>query len=356
MRGLVLEQVRRIALRDDLPEPVIEVPTDVVVEVTVAGLCGSDLHPYRGHEPARTGVVTGHELVGEIVAAGSAVTSVGVGDRVLAAFSTSCGHCRPCRRGLTARCTQGQLFGWGPPGPDAAAPLAGAQAERIRVPLADGTLLRVPDDIDDVTALLLADNLPTAVEAVDRTGITPDQPLVVVGLGAVGLLTVLAAVDAGAAPILAVDPVGDRQRRAELIGVTRACGPEEAPAVLAGLLDDGEDGAAAVVEAAGTIPAQRLAVELTRPGGTLSTIAAQTADAFALTPVEAYDRNLSLRFGRASARVTTEPLLHRVATGDLSVPTEVVVTHLDVPLEQGPALYERFDAREDGLLKAVFRP
>lgn len=350
MRGLVLEGVGRVALRTDLAEPALEAPTDALVAVRAAGLCGSDLHPYEGREPAGAGVVQGHELVGEVVACGPAVSGIAVGQRVLAAFSTSCGRCAPCGRGLTARCVHGQLLGWGPPDPAAGPALHGAQAELVRVPQAAGTLVPVPEALDDATALLCTDNLPTAWEAVARAEVVPGEPLVVVGLGAVGLCVVAVARTLGADPVLGVDPVADRRARAAMLGASATLDPAQAAEDAAGLA------APAVVEASGSAAGQRLAVDLVRPGGVCSIIAVQTTPRFALSPVEAYDRNLTLRLGRASARATLDHLLPRVVAGTLPAPTAACVTHRGVPLEQGPSLYARFAAREPGLLKAAFAP
>jgi alcohol dehydrogenase len=363
MRGLVLQAVGEVALRFDLPDPTITGPDEAVVAVHAAGLCGSDLHPYLGREPARLGVVPGHEAVGEVVAVGSHITEVAVGDRVLAPFTTSCGTCPPCLRGLTARCLRGQLFGWGDPDrPDAPA-LHGGQAEFLRVPLADATLVPVPDGIDAATAVLLTDNLPTGWEAVVRAAPRPGAPLLVVGLGSVGLCAIVAATHAGAEPIVAVDPVADRRARAARLGAV-AASPDDAADVLGDALEAHGSAALggaptpllAAVDAAGTLPAQWLAFELLAPGGTLSMIAVPTDQRFAFTPPEAYDRNVTVRAGRASVRATLQRLLPRVTSGEVRVPTEVVVTHLDVPLEAGPELYRRFADREDGLVKAVFRP
>jgi alcohol dehydrogenase len=367
VRGLVLRRVRDITLATDLPDPTIEAPGDAVVAVRAAGLCGSDLHPYEGREPARTGVVQGHEAVGEVVAIGPAVRTVTVGERVLVPFTTSCGRCPPCTRGLTARCVHGELFGWGDPDrPDVAA-LHGGQAELLRVPLADTTLVRVPARVDDVAALLLTDNLPTAWEAVERTGLGTGEPLVVVGLGSVGLCAVVAARALGAGPVLAVDPLPDRRERARRLGADVVTTPEAAAATLAALLeagaqDAGRTGAPAsgrapcIVEAAGTHGAQRLAFELLAPGGTLSVIAVQTDERFAFTPAEAYDRNATVRAGRASVRATLERLLPRIEAGHVPIPAAACVTHRDVPLAAGPEHYRRFAAREPGLVKVAFRP
>ncbi|MFP4636386.1 MAG: zinc-binding dehydrogenase, partial [Nitriliruptoraceae bacterium] len=170
----------------------------------------------------------------------------------------------------------------------------------------------------------------------------------------------------GAEPVLAVDPVADRRDRAGRIGAAATSDPDGAQAALAELLavhttapdpsGEVERRAPAVIDATGSASGQRLAFELTRPGGTLSIIAVQTAERFAFTPVETYDRNLTVRAGRASVRATLDTLLPEVAAGRFAVPSDTVVTHPEVPLEDGPELYRRFDAHEQGLVKAILRP
>jgi alcohol dehydrogenase len=350
VRALVLEGPGRIVFRHDLRAPELSDATDALVAVRASGLCGSDLHPYEGREPARTGVVPGHEAVGEVLAVGDRVTGLRPGDRVLVPFTSSCGDCPRCRSGLSARCERGQLFGWGDPDDPSAPALHGGQAERLRVPLADGTLVVVPAHLDDLDAVLLTDNLPTGWAAVERTELTPGGPLVVVGAGSVGLCATWAASRLGAGPVVTVDPVAARRERAAELGAL-AVSPEEAEAAVRDLVPAG---AAAVVEAAGTAAAQRLAASVAAVGGTLSLISVQTGDRFGFRPVDVYDRNLTIRAGRAPVRSLLARLLPQL-TG-VALPTATIVTHPAVPLEDGPDLYRRFAAREGGLVKAVLRP
>jgi len=352
MHGLVLEGVGRVVHRTDLPDPAVIAATDAVVAVRRAGLCGSDLHPYEGREAVRFGVVCGHEAVGEIVATGAEVAGVGVGERVVVPFTTSCGACGPCLRGLTARCVRGELFGFGPADDPTARALPGCQAQYVRVPLADSTVVRVPDDIDDDAAVLLTDNLPTAWCAVERTGLVAGEPLAVVGLGAVGLCAVTVAIAMGAGPVLAVDPVAERRDAGVRLGAV-AASPDDAGTAVAELTHG--DGAPAVVEAAGTAAAQRLACRLIRPGGTLSVIAVQTADAFGFTPVVAYDANLTVRFGRASVRAALDRIQPLTASL-LSALGEVLIGGPALALADGPDAYVRFARRDRGALKVVFAP
>ncbi|MCA1784193.1 MAG: alcohol dehydrogenase catalytic domain-containing protein, partial [Intrasporangiaceae bacterium] len=228
MHGLIFERVGSISYRTDLPEPRIEDPGDAIVAVSHSGLCGSDLHPFAGREPARTGVTPGHEAVGEVLAIGPRVSTVTVGTRVIVPFTTSCGGCPPCHRGLTARCERGRLFGWGDPDAPGSPALQGAQAQFVRVPLADGTLVPITADLDPDVALLLTDNLPTAWEAVQRAAPTPDQPLIVVGLGSVGLCAIIAGRALGASPVIGIDPVAERRARAIRLGASVVADPADA--------------------------------------------------------------------------------------------------------------------------------
>jgi alcohol dehydrogenase len=341
VRALVFDGPGAIRFRDDFPEPVIVDPTDAIVDITLAGLCGSDLHPYEGREPCAAGVIPGHEAVGIVRTIGSHVTSISPGDRVLIPFTVSCGSCDRCTGGLSSRCTSSRLFGWEDPATDD--PLHGGQAEVLRVPLADGTAVRVPDGIDDATALLLTDNFPTAWHAVSRTD-WARGPLAVIGLGAVGLCTVAAAAARGVTDILGIDPVESRRAAAAALGASTAS-PSEA---------SGRFGA--IVEAAGPHSAQRLAAELADVGATISIIAVQTAEHFGIDPVTAYDRNLTIRAGRAPVRSVLDQILPDIADGTIRVPTSMVVTHSERSLSDGPELYRAFAARDGSLIKATFRP
>jgi threonine dehydrogenase-like Zn-dependent dehydrogenase len=149
-----------------MDEPSVIHSTDVIVKISMAGICGSDLHVYHGRETGiDKGTVMGHEFTGEIIEAGSAVKKFSKGSRVLSPFTTSCGECYYCKIGLTCRCEKGNLFGWVEKGYG----LHGAQADYIRVPMADTTLVPLSDDLSNEKGLLLGDIFSTGL-AVVRSG------------------------------------------------------------------------------------------------------------------------------------------------------------------------------------------
>ena len=185
MKAITFQDIEALAY-EDVPDAELVDPGDALVRVTAAGICGSDLHPYFGRERGLdVGTVMGHELLGEIVEVGSDVMAFAVGDRVVAPFTTNCGACYYCRIGLTARCERGQLFGWVENGSG----LHGAQAELVRVPLADATLVEVPEGLDDAVALLAGDILSTATFGAELAGVEPGDLVAVVGCGPVGTKT-----------------------------------------------------------------------------------------------------------------------------------------------------------------------
>jgi threonine dehydrogenase-like Zn-dependent dehydrogenase len=346
MRALVFEGVGRIALAT-VEDPAPATPGDVVLRVAAAGLCGSDLHVYRGREPGLDlGTVMGHELCGEVVAVGGAVARWRVGDRVVAPFSTACGDCFYCRRELPSRCERGQLFGWVSEGGG----LAGGQAEFARVPLADATLVALPPELPPDLAFLAGDVLATGWFGAANGGVAPEEVVAVVGCGAVGVSACLAARELGAARVFAIDPADDRRRVAARFG-GEGVSLEEARAAIAAAT--GGRGADVVIEAVGSPEATRLAWDLARPGATISAVGVHHEPALAISPGALYDKNLTYRAGRCPARALMPRLLALLARGGW--PFAELVSHR-LPLADGPAAYAAFDRREPGWSKVVFRP
>lgn len=337
---------RRDVRYETVDDPRIEDAGDAVVRVWVAAICGSDLHPYHEREEGLDpGTVMGHEFVGEIVEAGPAVQGLEVGDVVMAPFTTNCGICFYCRRGLTCRCAEGRLFGWVEDGEG----LQGAQAEYVRVPLAATTLMELPDGIRPEEGLLLGDILSTGFHCAERAEIEPGGTYAILGCGPVGLMTIIGAREAGAERLFAVDRVPARLDRARQLGATPLNFETEDPAALIREVTDGR-GADAVMEAVGTPDAKRLAVDLLRPGGVLSAVGVHTDPDFGFTPVDAYDLNLTLCIGRCPARYWMERLVPLVQERKYDLAS--VFSHR-LPLEQGARGYEIFDQKLEGCIKVL---
>jgi threonine dehydrogenase-like Zn-dependent dehydrogenase len=331
----------------ETPDPRILDARDAIVKVEMAGLCGSDLHVYHGRETGiDPGTVMGHEFVGRIEALGADVRGFAPGDRVASPFSTNCGACYYCAHGLSARCVSGQLFGW----VEAGVGLHGAQAPMVRVPLADATLFRLPDDLDLPEALLLCDVLPTGDHCAAMAEVGSGRAVVVLGCGPVGLAAVLSARERGAARIHAVDSVDERLARAAAFGAIPVDLRRDNPIAIVRADTDGR-GADSVLEAVGSPQAARLAFDLVRPGGIISTAGVHHESTFPFSPAQAYDRNLTWRIGRCPARSRMEGLLPLVRRRreDLAA----LITHR-LPLAEGAAAYALFDAKRDGCLKVAF--
>ena len=358
MRGLVLEGIERVVFRKNLPEPEVEHCGDVIVSVLRAGICGSDLHQFHGRELVGAETIPGHEFVGDVVAVGSEVARFQVGDRVFSPFTTSCGDCFFCSHGLSARCDSWQVFGYQPPDgvDDSGRGLQGAQAELVRVPLADTTLVKLPSTISVEEAMLLGDNFSTGFFCADQGQIHPDGVTVVLGCGSVGLSTIVAARYLGAETIIAVDGVDSRRQRAATLGATVVSPDESLEIVQQSARPSGRGGADSILEAVGLPAAQRLAFQLARPGGVISAVGMHTSDQFAFSPEDAYNQNLTYRAGRCPVRSYLDRLVDAVESGDLTIPVEQIVTHNRVPLEEGPAAYQKFSQREEDCVKVLLDP
>jgi len=348
MRAITFHGPRQVRC-EEVPEPALAGAGDALVRVRIAGICGSDLHPYRGAERGLdAGTVLGHEFVGEVVETAEGVRRLRVGDRVVSPFSTACGECFYCRSGLTSRCERGQLFGW----VEGGVGLHGAQAELVRVPLADSTLVGLPPDVADEPALFAADILATGLFCAEMAEVGAGDTVVLLGCGPVGLMALQAARERGAALVLAVDSVPERLALAERLGAVPldlAAGgvPERVRDATAGR------GADAVLEVVGSPQATRLAIDVVRPGGRVAAAGFHTESAFSFAPGEAYDKNLTYRAGRCPARRLIDELLPALAEGRYEL--DAIVSHR-LPLEEGPRGYDIFDRKLEGCTKVLLRP
>jgi 2-desacetyl-2-hydroxyethyl bacteriochlorophyllide A dehydrogenase len=345
MKAICFEDIEQIATRE-ISDPKLVSSTDAIVQVSLAGLCGSDLHPFFGRESGLDrGTVMGHELVGTIVELGSDVKSHSVGDRVYVPFSTNCGSCYYCLAGITSRCSQSQLFGWMQDGQG----LEGCQAELVRVPLAEATLMKADDRLSDEAALLLGDNFSTGFYCAEMAEVQPGGTYMVIGCGTVGLLCIVAAKSMGAETIVAVDLVESRRKMAESLGAI-AVEPDNAVAEIHQRTDG--RGADAVMELVGLPPAQVLAFQAVRPGGILSVIGCHCTPNFEFSPVDAYDKNLTYKTGRCPARHYMDKLSSRVADGEFDL--DPFITH-HFSIDESVRAYDVFSNRKESCVKAAIK-
>ena len=293
----------------DVPYPVIVESTDAVVRVVVACVCGSDLWYYRGESAMEPGSPIGHEFVGVVEQIGSAVNTIAEGDLVIAPFAYSCGQCANCRNGIQTACINGGFWANGGAG--------GGQAEAVRVPLADGTLVRVPSgDHSDATLrslLTLSDVMGTGHHAAVSAAVRPGSVVAVVGDGAVGLSAVIAARRLGAARVIALSRNPARQVRASEFGATDIVAVRGDAAVAEVLeLTDGV-GVDAALECVGTGAAMETAIGVTRPGGSVGYVGVPHGVEL---PVETlFFRNIGVRGGPAPVRAYIPELLDDVLAG-----------------------------------------
>jgi alcohol dehydrogenase len=252
---------------ESVPDPTIQDPTDIVVKIDTTTICGTDLHILKGDVPeVKPGTILGHEAVGTVVETGSAVTTVAMGGRVLISCITSCGRCRFCKEAKYGLCTGGGgwIFGH---------LIDGLQAEFARVPFADTSVYRIPDELSDEQVLFLADILPTAYECGVLNGrVEPGDTVAIVGAGPIGLATILTAKLYTPGKIVAIDLADARLAKALDFGadVVINNGREDAVARVLELTDG--LGADVAIEAVGTPETFELCAELIRPGGRLANV------------------------------------------------------------------------------------
>ncbi|HEX3614211.1 MAG TPA: alcohol dehydrogenase catalytic domain-containing protein [Sporichthyaceae bacterium] len=311
MRAIVFQAPGQVALTT-VPDPVLLADTDALVQVRAAGICGTDLHVTGGHVTGMgPGTVLGHEFVGTVVAAGSALRRVGVGTEVGSGDFTACGVCWWCDRGSHWHCPHRQFFGTGTVfGPE----LPGAQAEFVRVPFADTVLSPLPHGVSDAAALLVGDNLATGWIACQDGGVRPADVVAVIGGGPVGQLVSLCAQVIGAAAVVVADPVGERRELARSNG---AIGAD--PAELNIVLDELTDGRGAdvVIEAVGIPVGLESALDAVRKGGTVVSVGAHAEPEWPLPLAAAFADEITLRFSIGDSIRARRSLLPLLAAGVL---------------------------------------
>ncbi|QLL06515.1 alcohol dehydrogenase catalytic domain-containing protein [Mycobacterium vicinigordonae] len=345
MKALVIHGPQDLRY-ETVDDPKISDPRDLIIAVKKCGICGSDLHLLHGTLPApRAAYGVGHEAVGEVVEAGSAVSELKVGDAVMLAASTGCGQCLPCLTGHIKRCEKSRLQVYGVGGG-----LEGCQAEAVLVPAGDFNAARIPDGVTEEQAILLTDNLPTAYGACLNANIRPGCTVGVVGLGPIGLMAVELAYVMGASRVYAIDLVAERRQIAEQIGAI-ALVPDEAiehvKADTKGKMID------CVVEAVGADATVELALGLVRVSGNISILGVSMDIGFKI-PSEVFLNGVTIAADYLTEVARHWPdLIPMIQSGRIK--PERFITNRS-GLADGVEAYKRFERREQGVLKAVLTP
>ncbi|MEU5592697.1 alcohol dehydrogenase catalytic domain-containing protein [Streptomyces sp. NPDC020298] len=329
----------------NVADPSLKEPTDALVRITAACVCGSDLHPYHSMSPADGPVRMGHEFIGVVEETGGEVRTVQRGDLVVAPFAYSDGTCEFCRAGLQTSCVHGGF--WARNGID------GGQGEAARVPLADGTLVKLPVGADDAlvpSLLTLSDVLGTGHHAAVRGGVRPGSAVTVIGDGAVGLLAVLAAKRLGAEQIVLMGRHTARTDLGRAFGATDVVAERGAEGIekVRELTGGGSE---IVIEAVGYRPAYEQAYGVVRAGGTISRVGVPQYEEAPIGFTSLFGRNITLTGGPAPARAYIDELLPDILDGRIE-PGHVFDRTVD--LADVAEAYQAMDARE--ALKVLVRP
>ncbi|MDF5731526.1 MAG: zinc-dependent alcohol dehydrogenase family protein [Rhizonema sp. PD38] len=322
---------------DNVPDPKIQQPTDAIVRITHACICGSDLWFYRGLDDWKSGWRTGHEWMGIVEEVGSEVRNMKKGDRVLAPFAFSDGMCEFCGQGLQTSCVQGGFWG---------GVNDGGQAEAVRAPLADGTLVVVPPAVSGDNAMLKAilpvtDVMSTGHHAAVSAGVQPGSIAAVIGDGAVGLCGVLAAKRLGAERIIIVGRHENRLEIARHFGATDVVTSKDEQAVDE-VMEMTKGGVPSVLECVGTESSLGTAISIARPGGAIGFVGVPHGSE-TINLSRMFFSNVALRGGVAPARQYIPELLADVVAGKLD--PSPVLDHT-VNLDGVPSGYAAMDNRE----------
>lgn len=394
MRALTWQGIGDVQVRE-VPDPVIQEPTDAIVRVTATAICGSDLHLYDVLAPfLKSGDVLGHEFMGVVEAVGDGVDGLQPGDRVVVPFCIACGHCWMCRRGLFAQCETTQvtehdkgarLFGY----TSLYGSVPGGQAELVRVPHADFGPVKLPDNFPDERFLFLSDVLPTAWQGVEFADVGPDDTLAVLGLGPIGQMAVRVARHRGVGRVLAVDLVDERleyarQWGAEVVDyrqgndvaaalreLTDGRGPD---AVLdaVGMEAHGNPVAGAMIAGAARLPkpvgrqaidkigvdrldALYTAINAVRRGGTVSVSGVYGGAVDPMPLFTMFDKGITVRMGQCHVQRWTDELFDLANQTTDVLGLEDFATHR-LPLSEAPDAYEMFRDKRDGCIKVVLHP
>ncbi|MFJ8750969.1 zinc-dependent alcohol dehydrogenase [Streptomyces sp. NPDC102441] len=394
MRALTWHGKRDVRI-DNVPDPKIQDPTDVIVKITSSGICGSDLHLYEVLGPwLDPGDILGHEPMGIVEETGPQVSALSAGDRVVVPFNISCGTCWMCGQGLHSQCETTQvkergmgasLFGFS----KLYGQVPGGQAEFLRVPFGNTLPVKVPHGPPDDRFVYLSDVLPTAWQSVQYADIPERGSVTVLGLGPIGDMATRIALHQGAELVIGVDLVPERLARARANGVhtldVKEHGKDVADEIrrlthgrgtdavieAVGMEAHGAPVTNAVQQFAGMLPnsvgeklmgragvdsmvAFDLAVDAVRRGGTISVIGVYGGAIDPVPMLTLFDKQIQLRMGQANVKRWVDSIIPLLDDAD-PLGVDSFATHR-LPLEEGPQAYKTFQAKQDGMVKTLLTP
>jgi threonine dehydrogenase-like Zn-dependent dehydrogenase len=376
---------------DTVPDPVIEEPRDAIIKVTSCAICGSDLHLFDGFMMGmKHGDILGHEFMGEVVEVGPGNKKLRVGDRVVVPFTISCGECEQCKLGNFSVCERtnrnkemaDKVFGHAGAGAFGYTQLTGGypggQAEYVRVPYADVSPVKIPEDMSDEKALFLGDILPTGWQAAVQCDIQPTDTVAIWGAGPVGQMAIRSAVMLGARQVIVIDCVPERLSMAAAAGaitinfedesvierlkeLTQGKGPEkciDAVGMEAHISHHHPDTIYDRAKQAMMLETDRPHVlremiYVCRPAGVLSIPGVYGGLVDKIPFGALMNKGLTVRTGQTHVIRWTDDLLARIQAGQID--PSFVITHV-CSLESGPDMYRTFREKEDGCIKVVMKP
>lgn len=385
MKALVFHKPKDVRV-DNVPDPVIEQPTDAIIRVTATAICGSDLHIYNGMFPQPRPMVLGHEFMGIVEETGSGVSKLKKGDRVVIPFPISCGSCWFCSNNLPTHCEHSNEEHYGPEGDllkgkggglfgytDLYGGYAGGQAQFVRVPYADIGPRVVPSSFADEEVLFLTDIFPTGYTAVEWAQLKGGETVAVFGCGPVGLMAQKVAWLKGAGRVIALDVEEYRMEMARVVcnAETISAKDEDAIAKIREMTNG--RGADVCIDAVGmeadrsiweklgniiqlekgTINALRMCFDAVRRGGTVSVVGVYGSpyDNFPLHQL--FDKGITFRNGQAPVHHYIDQLIELVVNHKIRL--DDIITHR-LPLTEAPKGYRIFNDKEDECVKVVLDP
>ncbi|WLV25263.1 zinc-dependent alcohol dehydrogenase [Aciduricibacillus chroicocephali] len=377
MKAVTFQGKEKMVVKD-MKAPDIQDDRDVIVRITASGICGSDLHLYHGGITPEQDYIVGHEPMGIVEEVGKAVKNLKKGDRIVVPFNIGCGECFFCKHQMESQCDNsnphgepGGLFGFA----EDFGNFPGGQAEYLRVPYADFTSFKVPEnsELDDESVVFLSDVMPTAYWSVEHAGVKEGDTVIILGSGPIGLMAQKFAWLKGAKRVISVDHVPHRLEHAKKTNQVETYNFDENPDIGSLLHDETNGGADVVIDCVGmdgTVPPNKefgskgdnqfgtispiiTASQAVRKFGTVQLTGVYGTEANNFPIGSFFTRNVSLKMGQAPVIHLMPKLYDLVKEGKLD-PTDIITHRMKI--DDAAEAYEIFDKKKDGNIKVVLKP